>query len=1132
MKRLPLASLLALCFLSFAAGAAFAQTGTIKGKVTDKQTGETLPGATVQVEGTAHGAAANVNGNYEIRDVPAGRYKLVARFIGYQDETIVVQVQDGQTATENFQLAPSGYTTNPVVVTAIGTHEARSHMGTAVSSVSGQALSLSGTNNIITALAAKAPGVYTSQSSGDPGSATRIVLRGIRSLQGNNQPLIVLDGEPIFSGTIGDLNVNNSSGNGMMSNNVSGTTAMSILNTINPQDIKSVEIYEGPSAAAIWGSQGANGVIVITTKSGHYAPGRKVNISLRDNIEVDNLLREFPLQTQYGQGANGTWYNDLPAEIAPYGIPFSWGDVISARSGAADVPAYNYLYAPIVQKNSRAVYNHAGELFQTAVSQNYGATISGGNQNSTFYLDLDRLGQNGIVKANSAYDQASVRAAVTQTFEQNLTVNINAAYVNSTSNRVQQGSNISGLLLGAYRTPPDFNELPYLVNYISPTGVETPGVQRTYRNPAGNPNTSMGYDNPFFSMYMNPTTVYLNHFTGSGSLDYNPLSWLNFTYRAGVDYFTDRDNTVLAPYDASQPLGQLIRNVNSSYMVNTDLLGRASHTFSDDFSSNLLLGFHLDDTQLDNTGIVATTFAIPTAPPTLSNAVSYVPGETKIITRDAALYGQLNLNFYKQLFFTLAGRDESSSTYGPNVPSLFFYPSASVAWEFTQLPMFKGSSILNYGKLRAAYGTAAVQPPVYSTSTYYVENPVIGNGFGPAIGLQYYNGGSVVSQTLGNASLGPEKTSESEFGLDLKLLDSRVGLSLTAYHDLTSEAILGLSVAPSSGYGAIESNAAKLSNVGYDAQLTLNWLELKDFAWQTVGIWSTNHNIVYDLSGVTNVFLSGFTDPYSAAILGQQVGVLYGSRWATNPNGSLQLGSNGFPVGDAATPGIIGDPNPKYTASITNTFQFHRFTLSFTFDWRVGGQIWNGTQGVLSYFGKAANQTWWTTITAQQATTLKNYDGFTVAQMANGEDWSMQNFFGVNGPNATMVPSAAYRKNANGTYSFRGYVRNFGGGDVIVDESYFYDGPGSGFTGPSQQFVQNGGYVRLQELSLSYTIPLQSLGLQSLQLSLIGRNLLLWTKYTGVDPEMNLTGPTNGQGIDYFNNPSIRTWILSIALNY
>ncbi len=286
-------------------------------------------------------------------------------------------------------------------------------------------------------------------------------------------------------------------------------------------------------------------------------------------------------------------------------------------------------------------------------------------------------------------------------------------------------------------------------------------------------------NNPFFTMYQDPTTISLNELLGSASIAYDPADWLDFTYRAGVDYETDRDNTLLGYYDVNAPQGQLIRNWNNDYQVNTDLQGRASHKFSENFTANLLLGFHLDQIQYNNNAIIGTTFINPNGPPSISNDATYVPGDVKQIIRDAASYGQLSVNFFRQLYVNFAGRDESSSTYGPNVPSLFFYPAVNAAWEFTKLPLFKNNSILNFGKVRAAYGQAADQPPVYSTATYYTLNPIIGNGFGPEIGLQYYYnsstgiGGALIGApitndpisglgTEGNPNLGPEKTSEFE----------------------------------------------------------------------------------------------------------------------------------------------------------------------------------------------------------------------------------------------------------------------------------------------------------------------------------------------------------------------------------
>jgi TonB-linked SusC/RagA family outer membrane protein len=1089
-----------------------ATNGKIQGKITDKQTRVALPNATVMAGGTNFGAAADANGNYSF-ELPAGTYTLEARYLGYQSENREIKVKEGETITENFELLPTQLTTSPVVVTAMGTEISREKLGTPVSSVSGAALVESGAYDLVSALAGKAPGVYTTETGGDPGAATRIILRGVRSLMNDNQPLVILNGVPIFSGTVQPNNFAD----------VGGVSTFSQLTDINPSNIQSIEIYKGPSAAAIWGSRAANGVIVINTKMGSYIPKKKINISMRESMQYDQLIREDPLQTEFGQGANGAYIWDLP---------FSWGDRIADRSGAADVLSDpNYPYSPITEKNSKQVYNHVSELYQKPISNNYGITFSGGDQSGNFYLAINRLEQTGIVIDNQNFTSTSIRGDVSKTYSENITLHINAAYVNSSSERVQQGSNISGILLGAYRTPPDFNNQPWLVDYVSPSGLITPNQQRTFRNGSGNPANGPGYNNPFFAIYMDPTNFNTQRLLASSDITYAPLDWLSFTYRAGLDYLNTDQTSVLGYGDATSPSlkGQYYDQSFSQYMVNSDIQGRAHHELNPDFSGSLLLGFHIDAQKYNQIGVTSSTFLIPTAPPSLANSTTYVPGQDISYIHNAAMYGLIDLSIYNQLYVSLSGRDEASSTYGPSTSDLYFYPSASVAWEFTKLPVFEGNEILTYGKLRAAIGTAANQPPVYSSSTYYIANPVWGNGWGPAIGLQYYNGGTAISNTLGNPNLGPEKTNEKEIGFDLKLLNDRVSLGATYYYDKTTDAILPLQVAPSTGYTNIYKNAAILENKGTELYANVNWLQIGDFSWSTNTNFSLNRNKVLDLAGVTNVFLNGFTDPYSAAVLNEPIGVLYGTRWDRQkdsngniiPGSSMVLDANGFPQ-IAATPGVIGDPNAKWLMSITNTFRYKRITLSFQIDIKHGGDVWNGTKGALAYFGKAGDQNWWTTISAAQATTLKNYDGYTVAEMEQGLDW------GVTLP----ANSGAFRRNSDGTYSFRGYVTDFGGGPVIIDESYFYDGPGSGFTGPAEQFIENGSYVKLRQVTLSYLLPLSEFGIESVEFSVTGRNLGLWTDYTGVDPETNLTGPTNGQGLDYFNNPSIKSWIFSLKFNY
>jgi hypothetical protein len=217
----------------------------------------------------------------------------------------------------------------------------------------------------------------------------------------------------------------------------------------------------------------------------------------------------------------------------------------------------------------------------------------------------------------------------------------------------------------------------------------------------------------------------------------------------------------------------------------------------------------------------------------------------------------------------------------------------------------------------------------------------------------------------------------------------------------------------------------------------------------------------------------------------------------------------------APSQGVLGDPNPKWRMGLINTIRYERLTLNVVFDFKQGGKMWNGTKNALVSYGTDGSTDKWSTISSSQASSLKNWDGKTPNDVL------------------TATPTTKrYYKNADGSVSFRGWVGNFGNGDVIVDESYLRIGPGNGFNGPSEQAIENGSYVKLREISLSYTLPLRFMGMQTLTVSASGRNLAIWTDYTGVDPETNLTGASNGQGLDYFNNPSVKTWMISLQVEY
>lgn len=1082
----------AVCLVS--AGTAFAQTGTITGTVTDAKTGEALPGANVLVVGTSHGAATNAQGEYTITDVPTGKHTVRVTFIGYNKAKKKVTVSSG-TVELNFQLS-SGVNLNEVVVSALGFKEQKDELGTSESQVSGDNIAKSGETNLVEGLSAKAAGVNITSTSGDPGAASRIVIRGANTITGNNEPLFVVDGVPVYNSSIGT--------------GVAGVAQQSRINDLNPEDIKSVEVLKGPSASALWGSRAANGVVLITTKSGTATKGNKVNISVTSKYSIDELNKTVNLQRKYGQGIGGSY---VP------GYFLSWGDKISDRSGkpnVVDKSNGNAYYTSdgtkhglITQKNSTQTYDHGHEIFHNGFKANNSISFSGGNNDGTFRLSVSNLTQNGIILNNSDYDRTTLHGTASRNFNK-LTAKVNVQYSDVSSNRIQRGSNVSGLLLGAYRTPPDFNNRPYTVDYVASDGSIIPDRHRSFRNPVG-ATVSPKYNNPLWTIHNDKNHSRVKRIQGNTELSYDPTQWLNITHRLGIDTYTDRRYAVFPIYDASNPSGALTEREISQYQLNSDLIAKASHTFNENFSGSLTLGWNLNHRHYDNVQATSTDIILSSFNRSLSNYNSKNPTQYRSTVRTSALYSVVDFNAYDMLYLELTGRQESASTFGPQTDATFFYPSGNIAFQFSDLDIFD-DSILSFGKLRASYGEAGVQPPVYSTSTPFFQG-TFASGWGDGLNPAEYGGGFARSGQAGNPKLKVERTKEYEIGGNFRFFDDRVELDLTRYWTKTEDAILGVDRAPSSGFGSQTANAASLENKGLEAELNIDLIRSNNFNWRLHGTWSKNINTVTSLAGANEVALAGFTSATSSAIVNHQYGILFGNQWrraSEFPLSSAEksagytvgkndrvLDPNGFPVA-ADEQGIIGNPNPDWRAGIGSTISFKNLTLDFLFDIKQGGDVWNGTKGALYFFGVHGDQTWQTT--AQQD--LTTYGGGTIKK---------------------------------GT-TFRGYVKDFGAGPVAVTESYFYAGPGSGFTGPAEPFVEDGGYVRLRRVRLGYSISgkrfRDATGLRSINLSVTGRNVFLITDYSGIDPETNLTGPSNGFGLDYFNNPSTRSWMFSVSINY
>jgi len=1041
---------ISLLFLIILPGFLLGQsTFKVKGKVTDSKTGEPLIGASVVLKVFNVGAATDFNGNFSF-EVPTILAKgqtsdLVASFVNYKKQTASVTV-NGSDITYDFSLEEDILQMQTVVVTGTGTSVEKQKLGNTIGHVSAEQVANSKALDVISAIQGKVANVEITQTSGEPGASTYIRIRGAHSITGGTQPLMVVDGSPINNQEIGV--------------SVGGVTQQNRASDINPKDIESISILKGASAAALYGSRALNGVVLITTKSGK--PG-KAKVSYDLSYSYDDITQVQPLQQLYGQGSNG---------VASKTAVATWGPLLG----------------------STPIFNHEKDMFQTGHNADNNITISGGNERTTYYFSAGRSNVVGTIIGNNRYQRNSIRLKASQLINDQIKVTGNFQFNDISADRIQKGSNLSGLLLGAWRTPPDFDNSQYLDPIT--------GFHRSYRlqNPT-KLKASRGYDNPFFIVYEGVNNSQVGRVFGNIKVDYDPYDWLNFSYILGHDYTNDERRTVFPPSSSSQPEGLVTREKFNTQETDGNFIVTAKNKFDfADLTATLILGQNLNQRKYNSfagTGVDMAVYGFNE----LDNTTSVTVGEYQSTVRSENYWGNLTLEMFNQLYITAGLRNDGSSTFGES-QKRHWYPKFSGAWEFTKLDLFKDfSSWLNFGKLRTSYGEAGQEPGVYTTITAFGSSSgAFGDGWGLSFTSNAYGyGGFYTSGGKGQKNILPQRTKEFEVGLDLGFLNDKLGIEFTYYNSKTTDAIFSLPLPPSTGYTSQVQNAGIINNRGYELSITAQPINIPDFKWDLGFIYASNKNEVLDLSGAEYVGLGGFTSANGAAYMGQPLPVIRGydyvkfgrgiiysgvdidktyTGWS---QGDLYIHTTGYPVQDPQVR-IIGDPNPKWTGSVRSTFTlFGEVELSALLDIKQGGDVWNGTLGALMYFGTS-------TETADRGTPVV----------------------------------------------FSGYGP--GAGKEVVKSQAYYQGVGSGFVGPSSSNMEDGSYVKLREISIAYTLRNDFIkewtGISSIDLRLSARNLKTWTKYKGIDPETNLSGGTNLRGLDYFNNPQTRSIVLSLRFNY
>ncbi len=1093
---------LLLIFWLFITGSplVWAQGRKVSGIVGTSEGTGGFPGATVLVKGTATATATDAEGAYSL-DVPATGTTLVFTAVGMQtvEETI------GARTTIDVQFKPDVKQLNEVVITAIGTKTKRDRFASSVTTLDGAAIAQTGETSLLTGLSGKSSGVLITRNGGDPGAGAYIQIRGQNTINGNIQPLFIVDGIPV-SNASDNLGTGTASGNGIVQ--------QSRINDINPEDIERMEVLKGASAAALWGTRAANGVVIITTKKGQNSQG-KVNITFKSMVSIDRVNKMPSLQRTYGQGSGGLYQQ---------GNRNSFGDLIADRLGGADTyitnpsaPGYQgaltfvdgtsrYAIAPGTAanphggKNARDTYDHTQDVFQTGHYTDNSISLSGGNDRSTFLVSYANLNQEGVIKAFSDYQRNAARVNVASQFTDWLRASANVGYTKVASSRVQEGDNVDGVMLGSLRTPADYDNSAFTGTFINPAGQTFNNAHVSYRNPLGR-DLSTIYSNPVWNINNNRNTSDVDHLIGSLELGLTPAAWLSITGRTGIDNFTDNRLERFARNSGNFLTGYLSKNWITERQFNTDVFATATKRLSENFSGSLLLGVNYNSRRRATLSDAISNLIVPTAPDILTNALNsnLSASNYNSLIRTYAYYAQAEVQAYNMLFLTLTGRSESASTFGAKTNSQFFFPSAALAWQFSKVGGLATSTVLSFGKLRLTWGQVGIQPQPYQNFTTFAPgaySDMFTRGLNAASPL--YGGGYVRGTTAGNDYLRPERKTEAEVGVDLRFFHNRVSFSATAYHNRTKDVILSLSVPNETGYAIRNTNAAELANKGLELDAGADIIRRGDFRWNLTGNFSLNRNKVVSLAGASVYILPDSYMQNASLIPGQPFGIFYSTDFLKDEAGKYVLDANGFPQGGISNE-IIGNPNPKWRGGLGSTFTYKGLSLYVLFDRVAGNDFFNGTRGSLYAFGVHADQ------------------GSTVVAPAGG----------LKDVNGTLIPAGTV---------FQGQIKDFGAGPVAINQAW-WQGRGSASNSASyKQFVEDGSATRLREATLTYRLGgpgfQQFTHLASVDFSVTGRNLVLWTPYTGTDPEVNVTGAGLARGQDWFTNPNTRSVLFSVRLTY
>ncbi|MDF2193213.1 SusC/RagA family TonB-linked outer membrane protein [Paraflavitalea sp. CAU 1676] len=1062
----------------------FAMTGktqvlSLSGRILDEK-GAPIPFVSIVLKGKkSSGTTSDLEGRFKL---PAAKGDvLVVSGVGYVTKEVAV----GANAALEIMLTSGKTDLSEVVVTAMGIRRSEKALGYAVSKVDPSTMLQKSEPNILNTLAGKVPGVDIRAGQGAPGAASRIQIRGVSSF-GGGDPLIVVDGVP-YSNPI--VNTSNPfSGGG---------TYGSGINNIDPNDIESISVLKGAAAASLYGSRAANGVLLITTKSGSPKKGAKsLNVTYRAGYSIEKIADIPEFQNLYGAGANfrvgssnGSWGGRFGRGVV-YDLN---GNVIgTSASGIDSIPANTWatMYAsyPELFPNARIAYkavpDNVSALFNNGNMMEHSVGLNGGEGRSLFNATLSHVDQNGYI-TNSSYRKSNVSVGG-QTAVGKLTIGANASYARSKQ---------VGGFIGAAQS------------FLSQWG-RTYTMARNW-DIAGWPTESKSgqqigfndgqYTNPIWGAYHNVITSIDERMVATIRVSYKFNNWIRLDFNGGLNsYALFRDQIIdKSSYGSSDnTLGNITEVVNRQQEIQGKIVAVISPKIHKDWTLDINLGSDVNERNARSQQVYGVDFVITGQYNLFNTRRQTFANDSRSKRRLVGFFGDASLGYKNFAFLNLTGRADLTSTL-PYANAQYFYPGASASLVWSEALGLK-SKWLDYGKLRVGYARVGNDAAPHNGAPIFNLNAA---GF---LNQPFATKGTSIYDTL----LTPEFTTELEVGTDMRFFNQRLGVEVTWYDKTSTDLIYNLSMPSTSGYTAYYTNLGKIRNKGWEIALDVNPVRTKNFSWDIRGIYTQNANTVEELKeGLLRSQLGGF----NWVEAGKPFGYLRGSYSARSDDGQLLIHPiSGMPLVDP-NDGMVGDPNADYKFGITNTFTYKGFTLNVLFDATIGGDFYSET--INSMLGRGVTKD--TEIREKNAVITGIYGNTTPVTGADGlNHFTPMLVGGKTVPNQTRV---------------------------TTNDLFFTAGTGASFAtnGAFEYAVFDGTVYRLRELSLGYSLPtswVSKLRLSAVNLSVSGRNLWYLApnvpKYTHFDPDINSVVGSGTQGVETGGAPSTKRYGVNLSVTF